>query len=114
MTKTSAELRAELDHKNSEARALRRALREAEKQEMLSAKIALAEALSALVFADTVEAMQELVQTLNEPGIADDLRRVLGANSTENVTLEEPEEEVQWTSDDGDDQPGSYVAEATW
>lgn len=86
MTKTAAELRQELARKNSEARDLRRALRKAEKQEMLSAKTALGEALSALVFADTTEALQALVQTLNEPAIADEMRRILGVNNTENPT----------------------------
>ena len=43
MTKTAAKIREELRTKNSEARALRRALKEAEKTELLSAKTALGE-----------------------------------------------------------------------
>ncbi|WP_109304185.1 hypothetical protein [Pseudoglutamicibacter cumminsii] len=107
MTKTAAELRQELDRKNSEARDLRRKLRKAEKQEMLSAKIALGEALSALVFADTTEALQALVQTLNEPAIADEMRRILGVNNTESDASEESDAEAQWASAEGYDGPGS-------
>ena len=91
MTKTAHEIRKELAAKNSEARALRRALKEAEKAELLSAKTALGEALATVVFADNADAMQALVQTLNEPAIADDLRRILGVNNTENDASEEPE-----------------------
>jgi len=39
MTKTAHEIRKELAAKNSETRALRRALKEAEKAELLSAKM---------------------------------------------------------------------------
>lgn len=49
MTKTAREIRKELAAKNSEARALRRALKEAEKAELLSAKTALGEALATVV-----------------------------------------------------------------
>ena len=72
MTKTAQEIREELVAKNSEARALRRALKEAEKAELLSAKTALGEALATVVFADNADAMQALIPTLNEPAIADD------------------------------------------
>ena len=49
MTKTAHEIRKELAAKNSEARALRRALKEAEKAELLSAKTALGEALATVL-----------------------------------------------------------------
>ena len=114
MTKTAHEIRKELAAKNYEARALRRALKEAEKAELLSAKTALGEALATVVFADSADAMQALVQTLNEPAIADDLRRILGVNNTENDASEEPEGEAQWASPEGDDQPGSHDAYASF
>ena len=114
MTKTAQEIREELVAKNSEARALRRALKEAEKAELLSAKTALGEALAAVVFADNADAMQALVQTLNEPAIADNLRRILGVNNTENDAAKEPEGEAQWASPEGDDQPGSHDAYASF
>ena len=98
MTKTAREIRKELAAKNSEARALRRALKEAEKAELLSAKTALGEALAAVVFADNADAMQALIPTLNEPAITDNLRRILGVNNTENDALEEPQDEAQWAS----------------
>ena len=50
MTKTAQEIREELVAKNSEARALRRALKEAEKAELVSAKKALGEAFAGAVF----------------------------------------------------------------
>lgn len=114
MTKTAAEIRDELVAKNSEARALRRALKEAQKRELLSAKVALGEAVATLVFADTSEAIQALVQTLNDPVIADEMRRLLVANSTENDAPEEHENESRWGSDEGDDQPGTDVPPAQW
>lgn len=114
MTKTVAEIEKELDHKNSEARALRRALKEARKRELLSAKTALGEAVASLVFADTPEAMQAVIRTLDDPATADEVRRVLGANSTENSTPEEPEEEPQWGSEGGDDRAETSVPAATW
>ena len=114
MTKTAQEIREELVAKNSEARALRRALKEAEKAELLSAKTALGEALATVVFADNADAMQALIPTLNEPAIADDLRRILGVNNTENDTAKEPQDEAQWASAEGDDQPGSHDAQASF
>lgn len=114
MTKTAQEIREELVAKNSEARALRRALKEAEKAELLSAKTALGEALAAVVFADNADAMQALIPTLNEPAIADNLRRILGVNNTENDASDEPEGEAQWASPEGDDQPGSHDAYASF
>ena len=114
MTKTAHEIREELAAKKSEARALRRALKEAEKTELLSAKTALGEALAAVVFADNADAMQALIPTLNEPAIADNLRRILGVNNTENDAAKEPEDEAQWASAEGDDQPGSHDAYASF
>ena len=114
MTKTASKLREELRTKNSEARALRRALKEAEKAELLSAKTALGEALATVVFADNADAMQALVQTLNEPAIADNLRRILGVNNTENDASEEPEAEAQWASAEGDDQDGTSAPQEQW
>ena len=114
MTKTAQEIREELVAKNSEARALRRALKEAEKAELLSAKTALGEALATVVFADNADAMQALIPTLNEPAIADNLRQILGVNNTENDASEEPEADPQWGSDRGDDQPGSDDAPASF
>ena len=114
MTKTAHEIRKELAAKNSEARALRRALKEAEKAELLSAKTALGEAVAGAVFADNTDAILALVQVVNKPEIADALRRVLGVNNTENDALEEPEEDPQWGSDEGDDQPGSDDAYASF
>ncbi|MDU5005753.1 MAG: hypothetical protein E6X12_04690 [Actinomyces sp.] len=105
MSKTAAEIEKDLAAKNSEARALRRALREARKRELVSAKIALGEALSRVLFADTPEAMQVLVQTLNEGGIDEEVRRVFSANRIGNDAPEEHEEEPRWGSDEGDDQP---------
>ena len=114
MTKTARDIRKELAAKNSEARALRRALKEAEKAELLSAKTALGEALATVVFADSTEAMQVLVQTVNKPEIADALRRVLGVNNTENDASEEPKEDPQWGSNEGDDQDGTSAPQEQW
>ena len=114
MTKTARDIRKELAAKNSEARALRRALKEAEKAELLSAKTALGEALATVVFADSAEAMQVLVQTVNKPEIADALRQILGAKNAENDALEEPESETQWVSSEGDDQDGTSAPQVQW
>lgn len=114
MTKTAHEIRKELAAKNSEARALRRALKEAEKAELVSAKTALGEALAAVVFADNADAMQALIPTLNEPAIADDLRRILGVNNTETDAAKEPEDEAQWASPEGDDQDGTSAPQEQW
>lgn len=103
MSKTAAEIEQELAAKNSEARALRRALREAQKAELVSAKIALGEALSRVLFADTPQAMHALIQTLNEGGIDEEVRRVFGGSATEDTSTEEPQDEPQWGSDAGDD-----------
>ena len=114
MTKTAQEIREELVAKNSEARALRRALKEAEKAELLSAKTALGEALATVVFADNADAMQALIPTLNEPAIADNLRQILGVNNTENDAAKEPEDEAQWASPEGDDQDGTSAPQEQW
>ena len=114
LPETASELREYLNKKNSQARAARRALKEAEKAELLSAKTALGEALAAVVFADNADAMQALIPTLNEPAIADNLRRILGVNNTENDAAKEPEDEAQWASAEGDDQPGSHDAYASF
>lgn len=70
--------------------------------------------MSAVVFADSPEAMQALVQTLNDPAIADQVRAVLGAKSPDNSAPEEPQEEPQWGSDAGDEQDVSSVPPAQW
>lgn len=114
MSKSAAEIKQELDAKNSEARALRRALKEAQKQELLSAKQALGEALAALIFADTPEAMQAVIEHLDDPAIADEVRRVLGVNNAENNAPEEPETDPQWGSDAGDEQAVSSVPPEHW
>lgn len=114
MLKTAAEIEKELAAKNSEARALRRALKEAQQRELVSAKQALGEAFAAVVFADTPEAMHAVVRTLDDPEIADEVRRGLGANSPENDAPEEPEEEPRWGSDEGDEQAGTSAPPATW
>ena len=114
MTKTAQEIREELVAKNSEARALRRALKEAEKAELWSAKTARGEALATVVFADNADAMQALIPTLNEPAIADNLRQILGVNNTENDASEEPEDETQWASAEGVDQDGTSAPQEQW
>ena len=114
MTKTAHEIRKELVAKNSEARALRRALKEAERAELLSAKMALGEAVAGAVFADNTDAILALVQVVNKPEIADALRRILGVNNTENDASEEPEADPQWGSDKGDDQDGTSAPQEQW
>lgn len=105
MTKTSAEIEKELEQANTRARTLRNQLKRARADELLSAKQALGEAVATLVFAETTEAIQAVIRTLDDPVIADELRRVFDANSTENDAPEEHEEEPRWGSDEGDDQP---------
>ncbi|MGP2495212.1 hypothetical protein ACTUM0_03785 [Schaalia turicensis] len=105
MTKTSAEIEKELKKANTLARTLRSDLKRARAEELVSAKQALGEAVAALVFAETTEAIQALVQTLNDPVIADEVRRVFSAASTENSTPDEHEDEPRWGSDEGDDLP---------
>ena len=114
MTKTARDIRKELAAKNSEARALRRALKEAEKAELLSAKTALGEALATVVFADKTDAILALVQVVNKPEIADALRQILGAKNAENDASEEPKEDPHWGSDEGDDQDGTSAPQEQW
>ena len=113
-SKTASEIRAELRTKDSETRALRRALKKAEKAELVSAKKALGEAVAGALFADNTDAILALVQVVNKPEIADALRRVLGANNTENDASEEPESETQWVSHEGDDQDGTSAPQVQW
>lgn len=114
LPETASELREYLNKKNSQARAARRALKEAEERELLSAKKALGEAVAGAVFADKIDAILALVQVVNKPEIADALRRVLGVNNTENDASEELEEDPQWGSDEGDDQDGTSAPQVQW
>lgn len=114
MTKTAAAIEQELAETNTRARTLRNRLKRARAEEILSAKQALGEALANLVFAESAEAIQAVIRTLDDPGIADKVRRVLDANSTENDVPEEHENESRWGSDEGDDQPGTDVPPAQW
>ena len=114
LPETASELREYLNKKNSQARAARRALKEAEKAELESAKKALGEAVAGALFADKTDAILALVQVVNKPEIADALRQILGVNNTENDASEEPEADPQWGSAEGDDQPGSHDAYASF
>ena len=114
MTKTAAAIEQELAETNARARTLRNHLKRARAEELLSAKQALGEAVAALVFAESPEAMQALIERLDEPAIADNLRQILGVNNTENDAAKEPEDEAQWASAEGDDQPGSHDAYASF
>ena len=114
LPETASELREYLNKKNSQARAARRALKVAEERELVSAKTDLGEAVAGAVFADKTDAILALVQVVNKPEIADALRRVLGANNTENDASEEPKEDPQWGSDKGDDQDGTSAPQEQW
>ena len=114
LPETSQELRKYLDKRNSEARAARRALKVAEERELVSAKTDLGEAVAGALFADNTDAILALVQVVNKPEIADALRRVLGVNNTENDAWEEPEEDPQWGSDEGDDHDGTSAPQEQW
>lgn len=114
MTKTAADIEQELAEANARARTLRNHLKRARAEELLSAKQALGEALSRVIFADTPEAMQAVIEHLDDPAIAEEVRRVLGVNNAENSTPEEPETDPQWRSDEGDKQDGNSVPPATW
>ncbi len=114
MSKTAAAIEKELEQANTRARTLRNQLKRARADELLSAKQALGEAVATLVFAETTEAIQAVIRTLDDPVIADELRRVFDANSTENDVPEEHENESRWGSDEGDDQPGTDVPPAQW
>ena len=114
LPETASELREYLNKKNSQARAARRALKVAEERELVSAKTDLGEAVAGALFADNTDAILALVQVVNKPEIADALRQILGVNNTENDASEEPEGEAQWASPEGDDQPGSHDAYASF
>ena len=114
LPETASELREYLDKTNSQARAARRKLKKVEKDELVSAKKALGEAVAGALFADNTDAILALVQVVNKPEIADALRRVLGVNNTENDASEETEEDPQWGSDEGDDQDGASAPQEQW
>ena len=114
LPETASELREYLDKKNSQARAARRKLKKVEKDELVSAKKALGEAVAGALFADNTDAILALVQVVNKPAIADDLRRILGVNNTENDASEEPKADPQWGSDEGDDQDGTSAPQEQW
>jgi len=105
MTKTAAELREELAQSNSETRALRRAVKEVEQRELMSAKLALGEAVATVCFADTADAIHVLVQTLNESEMHCEVRRVFGLEEAEDESQEEAQTEPRWGSFAGDFQP---------
>lgn len=115
LPETASELREYLNKKNSQTRAARRKLKEVEKADLLSAKKALGEAVAGALFADKTDAILALVQVVNKPEIADALRQLFGAvKSIENDALEEPEEDPQWGSDEGDDQDGTSAPQEQW
>lgn len=115
LPETASELRAYLNKRNSEARAARRKLKEVEKADLLSAKKALGEAVAGALFADKTDAILALVQVVNKPEIADALRQLFGAvKSIENDASEEPKEDPQWGSDEGDDQDGTSAPQEQW
>lgn len=115
LPETASELREYLDKKNSQARAARRKLKKVEKDELVSAKKALGEAVAGAVFADNTDAILALVQVVNKPEIADALRQLFGAvKSIENDASEEPKEDPQWGSDEGDDQDGTSAPQVQW
>ena len=114
LPETASELREYLNKKNSQARAARRALKVAEERELVSAKTDLGEAVAGALFADNIDAILALVQTVNKPEIADALRQILGAKNAENDASEEPEEDPQWGSDEGDDQDGTSAPQEQW
>lgn len=105
--KTAKEIREEI-------RDLRKDLKKAEKAELVSAKKALGEAVAGAVFADKTDAILALVQVVNKPEIADALRQILGAKNAENDASEEPKEDPQWGSDEGDDQDGTSAPQEQW
>lgn len=114
LPETASELREYLNKKNSQTRAARRKLKEVEKADLLSAKKALGEAVAGALFADNTDAILALVQVVNKPEIADALRQILGAKNAENDALEEPKEDPQWGSDEGDDQDGTSAPQVQW
>lgn len=105
--KTAEEIREEI-------RTLKKDLRKAKKAELVSAKMALGEAVAGALFADSADAIQALVPVVNKPEIADALRRVFGVKNAENDALEEPQDEAQWASAEGDDQDGTSAPQEQW
>ena len=114
LPETASELREYLNKKNSQARAARRELKKVEKDELVSAKKALGEAVAGALFADKTDAILALVQVVNKPEIADALRQILGAKNAENDASEEPKEDPHWGSDEGDDQDGTSAPQEQW
>lgn len=114
LPETASELREYLNKTNSQARAARRKLKKVEKDELVSTKKALGEAVAGALFADNTDAILALVQVVNKPEIADALRQILGAKNAENDALEEPESETQWVSSEGDDQDGTSAPQVQW
>ncbi|WP_159717328.1 hypothetical protein [Actinomyces marmotae] len=114
MTKSAAAIEQELAETNARARTLRNHLKRARAEELLSAKTALGEALAEVCFAESPEAMRAVIENLDDPATADEVRRVLGVDNAENDAPKEPQDEPQWGSDAGDDQAGTDVPPGTW
>ena len=113
--KTVEEIRDDIDAKKTELSNLRKDLKVAEERELVSAKKALGEAVAGALFADNTDAILALVQVVNKPEIADALRQLFGAvKSIENDASEEPKEDPQWGSDEGDDQDGTTAPQVQW
>lgn len=112
--RTVEEIRDDIDAKKTELSDLRKELKVAEERELVSAKKALGEAVAGAVFADKTDAILALVQVVNKPEIADALRQILGVNNDENDALEEPQDEAQWASAEGDDQDGTSAPQVQW
>ena len=112
--RTVEEIRDDIDAKKTELSDLRKELKVAEERELLSAKKALGEAVAGALFADNTDAILALVQVVNKPEIADALRQILGVNNDENDALEEPQDEAQWASAEGDDQDGTSAPQEQW
>ena len=112
--KTAKEIRDDIDAKKTELSNLRKDLKVAEERELVSAKMALGEAVAGALFADNTDAILALVQVVNKPEIADALRQILGVNNDENDALEEPQDEAQWASAEGDDQDGTSAPQEQW
>lgn len=112
--RTVEEIRDDIDAKKTELSDLRKELKVAEERELLSAKKALGEAVAGALFADNTDAILALVQVVNKPEIADALRQILGVNNDENDALEEPQDEAQWASAEGDDQDRTSTPQEQW
>lgn len=112
--KTAAEIRAEIDGLKKDLRKAKKAELKAKKAELVSAKMALGEAVAGALFADNTDAILALVPVVNKPEIADALRQILGVKNAENDALEEPQDEAQWASAEGDDQDGTSAPQEQW